>query len=197
MQTPAHIEIYTESTPNPKTLKFVLNFVLLKNAILECATAEEAKYSPLAQELLALADIESVFISNHFITLTKTDTTDKDWFELAIEIKVFLKTFFASGKQAIKDEFIALTVKKENHSTEKDEAIIEKIELLLDKYVKPAVESDGGNIAFSSYDNGIVKVLLQGSCSGCPSSTITLKNGIEALLKKMIPEVEKVEAING
>lgn len=194
---PASIEIYTESTPNPKTLKFVLNFMILRGAILECTNLEETEFSPLAEELLQNEDIASVFITDNYITLTKTDTTDKEWFELGIEIKAFLKDYFTQGKIAIYNTFVEKATKKQEVSTEKIAAIVEQIEMLLEKYIKPAVASDGGNIAFSSFENGTVKVILQGSCSGCPSSTATLKNGIEALLKRMIPEVEEVVAING
>ncbi|MGB0884864.1 MAG: NifU family protein [Chitinophagales bacterium] len=196
-QVPEYIEIYTESTPNPKTLKFVFTFMLLEKALLECTSIEDTEYSPLAKELLELEDIASVFISNNFITLTKSDTTDKEWFELGIEMKAFFKNYFKSGKIAVTEDFQEKSAKKQEISSEKTAAIIEKIELLLEKYVKPAVESDGGNIAFSSFEQGVVKVELQGACSGCPSSTATLKDGIEALLQKMIPEVEEVVAING
>lgn len=194
---PKLIEIYTESTPNPKTLKFVLNFVILENALLECTSIEDTLFSPLAKELLETGDISSVFISNNFLTLTKSETTDKEWFELGIETKEFLKTYFKSEKIAITEGFEEKRVEQEKLSAEKNSEIEGKIIILLNKYVKPAVESDGGNIAFSSFEDGVVSVVLQGACSGCPSSTATLKNGIEALLKKMIPEVEEVIAING
>ena len=108
-----------------------------------------------------------------------------------------MKDYFTQGKIAIYNTFVEKNAKKQEVSSEKITAIVEQIEMLLEKYIKPAVASDGGNIAFSSFENGTVKVILQGSCSGCPSSTATLKNGIEALLKRMIPEVEEVVAING
>lgn len=197
IQVPSYIEIFTESTPNPRTLKFLFNFMLIPNAILECTSIEETKDSILAKELLENDSISSVFISNNYITLTKSETTDKEWFELTIELKEFFKAFFQSGKEAINPDYKESKPERVALSDEKNLDIVEKIKILLDKYVKPAVEKDGGNIAFSSFDNGVVSVVLQGSCSGCPSSTITLKNGIEALLKKMIPEVEEVVAING
>lgn len=196
IKLPEYIDIYTESTPNPRTLKFVMNFMLLDNALLECTSIEDTEFSPLAKELIQLEDISSVFISNNFVTLTKTETTDKDWFELGLEMKEFFKNYFKAGKQAISEGFQEKTTKRQEISSEKVAAIVEKIEELLEKYIKPAVKSDGGNIAFSSFENGTVNVILQGSCSGCPASSITLKKGIEALLKKMIPEVERVEAIN-
>ncbi len=191
---PKYIEIFTESTPNPSTLKFLFNFMLLPNSILECKSVADSKNSLLAKELLETEEISNVFISNNFITLTKSEKTDKEWFELTIELKEFFKNFFQSGKEAINADFTA--VKKEI-SKEYESEIVKKINILLDKYVKPAVEKDGGNIAYKSFENGRVSVELQGSCSGCPSSTITLKNGIEALLKKMIPEVDEVVATNG
>lgn len=196
-QVPEYIEIYTESTPNPKTLKFVFTFMLLEKALLECTSVEDTEFSPLAKELLESEDIASVFISNNFITLTKTESTDKEWFELGIEMKEFFKNFFKSGKVAVTADFQEKSAKKQEISSDKIAAIVEKIEELLEKYIKPAVESDGGNIAFSSFNEGVVKVELQGACSGCPSSTATLKDGIEALLKRMIPEVEEVVAVNG
>lgn len=197
IQVPSYIEIFTESTPNPKTLKFLFNFMLLPNAILECTSIEQATESILAQELLENDSLSSVFISNNYITLTKNDTTDKEWFELTIELKEFFKTFFQSGKDAIDPDYKEAVLERPEISDEKNADIIDKIIILLDKYVKPAVEKDGGNIAFRTFEKGVVNVELQGSCSGCPSSTMTLKNGIEALLKKMIPEVEEVVAING
>ena len=192
---PKYIEIFTESTPNPRTLKFLFNFMLLTNSIMECTKIEDTKHSILAKELLELEDISSVFISNNFITLTKSENTDKEWFELTIELKEFFKSFFQSGKIAIEDNYIVSNREKKDISKEHLGEIEKKIQILLDKYVKPAVEKDGGNIAFREFNDGIVKVELQGACSGCPSSTITLKNGIEALLKKMIPEVEEVISI--
>lgn len=197
IQVPSYIEIFTESTPNPKTLKFLFNFMLLPNAILECTSIEQTKDSIIAKELLENDSISSVFISNNYITLTKSETTDKEWFELTIELKEFFKNFFQSGKDAINPDYKEAKPERAEISDEKNADIVDKIKILLDKYVKPAVEKDGGNIAFNKFENGIVSVVLQGSCSGCPSSTITLKNGIEALLKKMIPEVEEVVAING
>jgi Fe-S cluster biogenesis protein NfuA len=192
---PKYIEIFTESTPNPRTLKFLFNFLLLPNNILECTNIEDTKYSILAKELLELEDISSVFISNSYITLTKTEETDKEWFELTIELKEFFKEFFQSGKKPIEDNYLENIIEKEKISEEHQGEIEKKIQILLDKYVKPAVEKDGGNIAFKEFDKGIVKVELQGACSGCPSATITLKNGIESLLKKMIPEVEEVVSV--
>lgn len=197
LHIPQYIEIYTESTPNPKTLKFVMNFYLLRNEILECNNLAEAKESPLAQELLNNEDIESVFISNNFVSLSKADQSDKEWFELGIEMKEFFKQYFKAGKLVVTENFVQQEQEKKGATNEENKAIIEKIEILLAKYVRPAVEGDGGNIAFHSYENGVVKVELQGACSGCPSSTMTLKDGIETLLKKMIPEVTEVIASNG
>lgn len=196
MTIPKYIEIFTESTPNPRTLKFLFNFLLLPGSLMECTKIEETEYSILAKELLELEDISSVFISNNFITLTKAENTDKEWFELTIEMKAFFKTFFQSGKEAISKDYVLVTEKTQALSEEHESEIVKKINILLKKYVQPAVEKDGGNIAFRSFKDGIVSVELQGACSGCPASSFTLKNGIESLLKKMIPEVEKVVAIN-
>lgn len=190
---PNFVEIYTESTPNPKMLKFVASSMILPNAMIECKNIEEAKDSPLAEALFSFNYIESVFISNNFVTISKKET-EEEWFELSFELKAFLKDYLLSGKEIVTVDYyekIELNkTKKEAQLADIDKKIID----LLDKYVKPAVEMDGGNIAFKNYKNGIVTLSMQGACAGCPSSTITLKDGIEAMLKRMVPEVTEVLA---
>lgn len=191
-QVPQFIEIYTESTPNPKMLKFVTTQVLLPQMILECKTKEEASESPLAQMLYEFDFVESVFVSNNFVTIAKKEV-EEEWFELSFDIKEALKQFLKAGTPIVTDKFLAKeNAKKEVKSTgnEDDDKIIE----LLEKYVKPAVEMDGGYIGFKSFENGVVSLSLKGACSGCPSSSATLKDGIEAMLKRMIPGVEEVVA---
>ncbi|MGB1248754.1 MAG: NifU family protein [Chitinophagales bacterium] len=193
---PKIVEIYTETTPNPVMLKFVTTQMLLPNMILECKSKEEATVSPLAQALFEMEFIDSVFISNNFITLAKKEETQEEWFELTYEIKEFLKQYIKDDKSIVTDDFIA--AQKEKAAAKKEEDTIDsKIIALLDKYVKPAVEMDGGHISFQSFNEGTVTLLLQGACSGCPSSSVTLKDGIEAMLKRMLPEVKEVVAEAG
>ncbi|MEZ4978807.1 MAG: NifU family protein [Chitinophagales bacterium] len=189
---PSFIEIYTESTPNPKMLKFVASCSILPNEMLECKTLEEAHLSPLAKALFEFDYIDSLFISNDFVTISKKDT-EEEWFELSFELKAFLKEFLLSDKKVVDDAFYSQK-KKEREEKAEIKGIDAQIIELLDKYVKPAVEMDGGNIAFKSFEDGKVTLIMQGACSGCPSSTATLKDGIEAMLKRMVPQVEEVVA---
>lgn len=188
------IFIYTESTPNPNSMKFVLNFELVPDgSSFDYATPSEAivegKNSPLAVALFGFDFVQRVFISSNFITVTKNDETK--WEDELFGMKQFLKQFFEDKKEI----FTKTTIDTyEGAGGEQDSETVIKIKAVLDQYVRPAVESDGGAINFHSFHDGIVKVLLQGSCSGCPSSTITLKQGIENLLTRMVPEVKEVVA---
>lgn len=185
------VEVYTESTPNPETLKFVCSVFLLKGAIAEFKKIEDTEMSPFAAKLFEMPFVQSVFIQNHVATVTKKSSYE--WFEISPEIRQNIKQFLESGQVLFNEKFYQQGVESTVSSGD-GETIEEKISALLDKYVKPAVEMDGGHIAFKSYDNGIVYLSMQGACSGCPSSSITLKNGIEGLLKRMIPEVKEVLA---
>ncbi len=203
--TQAPYTIYAESTPNPNTLKFVANrWLILDDKSYEIlANQRIGGPSPLAEKLFSFPFINGVFISANFVTITKTEIIE--WQDVMIELRDFIANYLNSdGMEVIRKEFlntgendveknsaIEKTVKKEY--TDFDKKVIE----ILDEYIKPAVESDGGAIEFDSYVDGVVKVILKGSCSGCPSSTATLKGGIESLLKSMLPEVKEVEAING
>ena len=183
------IEIYTETTPNPGSLKFVLaNKMLVENKFAEFKSADEAKESPLASYLFELPFITSVFISNNFLTLAKSEKYE--WYEIKEEVKQAIRSFFDRGGDIIINESY---FKKEKETFEEG-SIDSKIVMLLDKYVKPAIEMDGGHISFKSFQDGIVTVVLQGACSGCPSSSVTLKSGIEGLLQRMVPEVKEVVA---
>ena len=170
------ISIYTEMTPNPETMKFVANKLLYPGKSIDFADEKSAAPSPLAQQLFTFPFIKSVFIASNFITLTKTTDTD-DWQDVIPTIKQFLKEYLEDNKPVVNDD-----------------DVVKRIKELLENYVKPAVEMDGGAIQFKSYDNGTVNLAMQGSCSGCPSSTITLKAGIEGMMKRMIPEVKEVVA---
>ena len=186
------ISIYTEMTPNPETMKFVANKLLYPGKSIDFTDETMAGPSPLAKELFSFPFIKSVFIASNFVTLTKTAETD-DWQDVIPAIKQFLKDYLENGGQVVIEEEIA-KMKQESSNTvlAGDDDVVKRIKELLDNYVRPAVEMDGGAIQFKSYDEGVVNLMLQGSCSGCPSSMITLKAGIEGMMKRMIPEVKEV-----
>jgi NFU1 iron-sulfur cluster scaffold homolog, mitochondrial len=190
--TQRYVNIYTEASPNPNSMKFVVNFMLTPDdSSFDFPDPLAAIDSPLALEIFSFDFVKRVFLMNNFITITKDEATD--WNDVVAELKVFLKLYFESGKEVFTANKMG-TLSQEI-SNENDPEIVKKIKHLLDEYVRPAVESDGGAISFHSFDeHGTVKLLLQGSCSGCPSSTLTLKAGIENLLKRMLPEVKEVVA---
>lgn len=188
------ILIYTESTPNPNSMKFVLNFILAPEGLsFDYATPSDAvaegKNSPLAVALFGFDFVKRVFISSNFVTVTKDE--DTKWEDELFGLKQFLKGFFEEKKEVFSKATIAAN---DVIGGEQDSETVVKIKAVLEQYVRPAVESDGGAINFHSFNEGTVKVLLQGSCSGCPSSTMTLKQGIENLLTRMVPEVKEVVA---
>ena len=194
------IEVYGESTPNPSVMKFVTN-KLLSSTNIETKTIEDAVEVPIAKALFSFKHVEEVFISENYISITKNNTVE--WFEVTAEIRDFLKAYIKEGKPIVTENFIPISnsIKEiEAVDLENLDDISQEIISILDEYIKPAVTSDGGNIMFQSYDtkSKTVNVILQGACSGCPSSTITLKNGIEATLKQLLPnKIEEVIAING
>ena len=188
------ISIYTEMTPNPETMKFVANKLLYPGKSVDFQDEESAKASPLAMELFSFPFIKSVFIASNFVTLTKTNETE-DWQDVIPSIKQFLKEYLEEGKTIINEEEIASRKTVSSNEVSLDDGdVVKRIKELLENYVKPAVEMDGGAIQFKSYEDGRVNLMLQGSCSGCPSSMITLKAGIEGMMKRMIPEVKEVVA---
>jgi NFU1 iron-sulfur cluster scaffold homolog, mitochondrial len=184
------INIYTEANPNPNSLKFVANFMLMPEGVSrdfpDISTAQEA---PLAIKLFKMPYVKRVFYMSNFVTVTKDDTSD--WYEIKGEILGIIKSHLEAGLQILTEQ----EVKEDHHIEASDSDLEVKIKGILDEYIRPAVEMDGGAITFDSFSEGKVKVLLQGSCSGCPSSTLTLKAGIENLLKRMVPEVQEVEAV--
>ena len=186
------ISIYTEMTPNPETMKFVANKLLYPGKIIDFPDVESAKPSPLAIELFGFPFIKSVFIASNFVTLTKT--ADTDWDDVIPAIRQFLKEYLEEGKPVINEDEVVVTKSEGNTIDADDDDVVKRIKELLENYVKPAVEMDGGAIQFKSYNEGVVNLMLQGSCSGCPSSMITLKAGIESMMKRMIPEVKEVVA---
>ena len=188
-KTSQPVTIYTESNPNPNSLKFVANFMLVPEGVSrDYPGVEQTENAPLAKALFEKFDyIKRVFYMSNFVTVTKDEATE--WFEVKNEIQQFIKTYLEEGEDVL-TERIEKTLDEELTGDDTET----KIKGVLEEYIRPAVEMDGGAISFHSFEEGTVKVLLQGSCSGCPSSTITLKSGIENLLKRMVPEVQEVVA---
>ena len=194
------ITIYSESTPNPSVLKFVSNKKLV-DAIFEFNSIEEAKISPFATALFKFPFIKSIFIDKNYVSITKFDVVE--WGEITLELRTFIKSYIEDKKEIVKEN----AVKKLGKTTNQLDKAFEKLDdtskeiiNILEQHIRPAVASDGGNIEFESYnsDTKLVRVILQGACSGCPSSTFTLKNGIENMLKEILGDrVSKVEAVNG
>lgn len=184
------VHIYLESNPNPNSLKFVVSEMLIPEGIsFDFPDEESAENAPLAKELFAYPYVDRVFYMSNFITVTKKE--DVDWLEIQNTLKNHIKNFLEAGK------YIIEVSEPENESAHEEPETIKKIKAILDEYIRPAVEQDGGAITFHSFNEGIVRVKLQGSCSGCPSSMITLKAGIENLFKRMMPEeVQAVEALS-
>jgi Fe-S cluster biogenesis protein NfuA len=189
------VMLYTEQTPNPEALKYVTNRMLYRGVADFKDKEIAAEWSPLAHSLMQLTYVKSVYLSNNFITITKE--FNYDWQDVMLLIKEFIKDYIENEGVVVKegfDEYIKTAEDANNASQFSGEngEIARRVKDLIDTYVKPAVESDGGNIEFKSYENGRVNVIMQGSCSGCPSSSVTLKSGIEGMLKRMIPEVTEV-----
>ncbi len=187
------ISIYTEMTPNPETMKFVANKLLYPGKSIDFPTIDTAAPSPLAQELFAFPFVKAVFIASNFVTLTRT-SPDTDWQDVIPSIRQFLKDYLESNKLVIDEEKVPQQPKEEVVFSGDENDVVKRIQEILENYVKPAVEMDGGAIQFKSFKDGKVNLMLQGSCSGCPSSMITLKAGIEGMMKRMIPEVQEVVA---
>ncbi len=189
------IMLYTEQTPNPESLKFVTNRMNYKGTA-DFKTADLAKeWSPLADALFQKPFVKGVYICNNFVTVTKE--LNYQWDDIMLDLKSFIKEYLEAGNEVIKEGYqdaIAEMVIADSDIdySDEDKEIVKKIKELIDTYVRPAVEMDGGNIEFKSFDKGIVNVILQGSCSGCPSATVTLKSGIEGMLKRMVPQVTEV-----
>lgn len=194
--TKSPVMLYTEQTPNPESLKFVTNRMLHRGTA-DFREEELAKeWSPIAAALFELPYVKGVYVCNNFVTVTKE--FNYAWEDIMLKLKDFLKNYIQDDGEIVKDGFEAAMSKLEAEAgvgyeyTGDEVELVKKIKELIDTYVKPAVEMDGGNIEFKSFKEGIVTVVLQGSCSGCPSSTVTLKAGIEGMLKRMVPEVTEV-----
>lgn len=181
------VEVYTEMTPNPETMKFVTDVTLFAGRSADFPDEEAARVSPLASELFGFPFVKGVFIMNNFVTVTKMP--DANWIEISGSLRQFIKEFLEAGKTVIAADYQPAAP-----AAADEDAVVARIKEMLEQYVKPAVEMDGGAIEFKSFHDGRVELMLQGSCSGCPSSMITLKAGIEGLLKRMVPEVKEVVA---
>lgn len=192
------VEIYAEVTPNPSVLKFVSNKRLVQKDA-EFKNIEEAQHAPLATALFNFPFVKEIFLSENYVSVTKYDVVE--WEDITLEIRSFIKEYIANGGEVVNE---AIEKSSENttetamESSSNDPVSLQIINIL-DEYIRPAVAADGGNILFQNYepDTKVVSVILQGACSGCPSSTITLKNGIENMLKQMIPgKIDEVVALN-
>lgn len=177
-----NITVYTESTPNPNTMKFIVNKLLINGSV-DYATKESAVESKFASELYKFSFVNGVFFASNFVTITKSE--DAEWADIEPILKEFVKG-------AVESEYAVQANKADEAVVFEGSDVEIKIQQILHDYVKPAVEQDGGAIAYKSFEDGVVTVELRGSCSGCPSSTITLKSGIQSLLQRMIPEVKEV-----
>ena len=196
--------VYAESTPNPGVMKFVVNRAIIYGDSQEFMNIDEAKNAPLAVKLFHFPFVKEVFIAKNFVSITKYDMME--WDDIVMEVREFIRDYLADGGVVV-EEAVANESQQEAATENVAHSDVEQKELgeiemrivqILDEYVAPAVESDGGNIKFISYEEGKVSVLLQGACSGCPSSTVTLKQGIESMLKQMLPTlITEVIAING
>jgi Fe-S cluster biogenesis protein NfuA len=193
------VTVYGETTPNPAALKFVVSRMLTKNAI-EFKSIDDTAPSPLAKELFKFPYVKEVFIDENYISVTKYEINN--WEEITLELRSFIKQFIENGGIVLDEALLATVDKKEKNKTQEFDNLdvtSQQIINILEEYVKPAVAADGGNIVFDSYNetDKIVKVILQGACSGCPSSTFTLKSGIENMLKSMLNDDKiQVEAVN-
>ena len=194
------VTIYSEITPNPSTMKFVANKYILPTGETANFTSKKDTigFSPLAEELFQLPFVDGVFMASNFVTITKTENVSWDF--ISMQLREYIREWISEGKEILLksqelEEPTISNVDVNNLNFDKTE-FDHKIVALLDEYVRPAVENDGGAIDYVGYKEGQVTVLMKGSCAGCPSSTATLKGGIETLLKQHIPEVKEVIALN-
>jgi len=198
------VTVYAEMTPNPEVMKFVANKVLNPGAPLDYSSSDDTASSPLAEAVLNFPFVENVFISSNYVSVTKNDKID--WDMVVMETRNFISDYLRNDKEIIKkDTLQPHAIKSDQLDDKKGEEVKfnvstgeldEKIIDALNEYIRPAVESDGGSIDFVGFKEGVVNVALRGACSGCPSSTVTLKQGIEGLLTRMFPEVKSVESVS-
>lgn len=184
--------IQTEATPNPETLKFLPGSEVLPDGTANFDTEDSAKASPLAEALFGIADVRGVFLGKDFVTVTKKE--DVDWSLIKPAVLTTIMEHFISGRPIMSDAS-GDSVAGNNTINDDDDELVKQIKELLDTRVRPAVAEDGGDIIYHGFDDGIVKLEMRGACAGCPSSTATLKHGIENMLRHYVPEVESVEAV--
>jgi len=189
------VMLYTEQTPNPEALKYVTNRLLYRGIADFKEKELAAEWSPMANSLMELPYVKSVYFNNNYVTVTKE--MNYDWTEIMLKLKEYIKEYVENGGEVVKEGFGDFwdTQMSQSNAIQfagEDGEIARKVKELIDMYVKPAVEMDGGNIEFKAFEKGRVFVTMQGSCSGCPSSSVTLKAGIEGMLKRMVPEVTEV-----
>lgn len=197
------VTVYAEMTPNPDVMKFVANKVLNPGAPLDYSSSDDASNSPLAEAVLNFPFVENVFISSNYISVTKNDKIE--WDMVVMETRNFISDYLRNDKEIIKEGALQPHAIKEEQLSDKNgdevkfniatDELDEKIIDALNEYIRPAVENDGGSIDFVEFKEGTVKVALRGACSGCPSSTVTLKQGIQGLLTRMFPQVKEVESV--
>lgn len=193
--TQSPVMLYTEQTPNPEALKYVTNRMLYRGIADFKEKEIAAEWSPMANSLMELPYVKSVYFNNNYVTITKE--MNYDWADIMLRLKEFIKDYVEKDGVIVREgfaEYLEQVMAQQNAAQFSGESgeTAKKIKELIDTYVKPAVEMDGGNIEFKAYEAGKVYVTMQGSCSGCPSSSVTLKAGIEGMLKRMVPEVEEV-----
>ncbi|TVQ45865.1 MAG: NifU family protein [Saprospirales bacterium] len=196
--TKSPVMLYTEQTPNPESLKYVTNKMLFQGTADFMDEETAIEWSPLAADLFSLPYVKGVYICNNFVTVTKE--LNYAWEDVMLNLKSYLKEYIESGKGIINEGYEEAKKQWEMEAEEysgDDADIVVKIKDMIQTYVKPAVEMDGGNIEFKAYEDGVVTLVMQGACSGCPSSTVTLKAGIEGMLKRMVPQVKEVVAEMG
>ncbi len=182
--------IQTEDTPNPNSIKFLPGKDVCPERPMNFKSKDGCAESPLAQELFKIQHIDAVFFGKDFVTITKEESAE--WGKIKSEILLSLMDFFSAG-----NDIILKKKQGSKASDTEDNKVISEIKEIIEQKVRPAVAQDGGDIIFHSFQNGIVRLELHGACSGCPSSTITLKSGIENMLKHYVPEVDSVEAVEG
>lgn len=184
------VNLYLEKNPNPNSLKFVANFMLVgEGEYYDFPDEASAENAPLAKELFNYSFVKRVFYMNNFVTVTKDENVE--WLDIQGQLKQHIKEYLEAEKPVLVKADVGSNVIQDD-----DPEVVKNIKSVLEEYIKPAVEQDGGAIVFQEFNEGVVKLALQGSCSGCPSSTITLKAGIENLLKRMVPQVKTVEAVS-
>jgi Fe-S cluster biogenesis protein NfuA len=184
--------IQTEQTPNPASVKFLPGCEVMVRGTAEFSSGADASASPLAESLLRITGVAGVFLGRDFVTITKNDTAD--WADVKMQVLPAIMEHFTKGLPVMKAEH--LTTSNASSASEGDSEVVKQIKEILDTRIRPAVAMDGGDIEFASFDDGIVYLYMRGACAGCPSSTMTLKSGIENLLKHFIPEVIEVRAEN-